>query len=173
MADVEKYLNSSMEDMKKGYTSEAGHFECLICGRKLEKGIIYQENGIFYDAEKYMGIHIEKEHNSVFDFLIGQDKKTTGLSDHQNKLLKLFFEGRSDAEIQREIGVGNSSTIRNHRFAFKEKERQAKVYLVLTELMKERSWKPVGLIPPHKTATMVDDRYKVTEDENNEILKRY
>lgn len=35
------------------------------------------------------------------------------------------------------MGIGSASTIRNHRFALKEKERQAKVFLVMMELLHE------------------------------------
>ena len=172
MIDVEKLLNASMEDMKKGYSEEPDFFECLLCGKKIEKGIVWQEDGLLYEAEKFMKVHIKKLHVSVFDFLTGLDKKTTGLSEHQNLLLRLFHEGKSDSEIQKSIGVGSSSTVRNHRFALKERERQAKVFLALMDILKSGKKSP-ALIAPHQTAVMVDDRYNVTDDENDAILKNY
>lgn len=172
MVDMEKLLNAPMEDMKRGYSDGPDFFECLLCGKKIEKGIIWQEDGLLYEAEKFMNIHIKKLHGSVFDFLIGLDKKTTGLSDHQNMLLRLFHDGKSDTEIQKSIGVGSSSTVRNHRFALKERERQAKVFLTLMDILKSGKKSP-ALVAPHKTAVMVDDRYCVTEDENDTILKNY
>ncbi len=173
MNDMEKFWNASFEEMKRGYVEEPEHYVCLLCGEKTEKGIIYQQGGIFHDAEKYMKAHIEKVHESVFDFLIGLDKKITGLSDHQNSLLRLFYQGKSDTEIQKEMGIGSSSTIRNHRFVLKEKEHQAKVFLVLMELLKGIDKKSTRMVPPHKAAKMVDDRYSVTEDENSKVLERY
>lgn len=173
MNDMEKFWNASLEETKRGYVEEPEHYVCLLCGTKTEKGVIYQQDGAFYDAEKYMKVHIGKAHESVFDFLIGLDKKITGLSDHQNSLLRLFYQGKSDAEIQREMGIGSSSTIRNHRFVLKEKERQAKVFLVLMELLRGIDKKSTRMVPPHKTAKMVDDRYSVTEDENSKVLERY
>lgn len=172
MYDIDKLLNASMEDMKKGYYEEQSCYECLLCGKKVEKGMIYQQDGLLYEAERMMNNHIQKAHVSVFDFLIGLDKKTTGLSDHQNRLLRFFYQGRSDAEIQKEIGVGSSSTIRNHRFALKERERQAKVFLTMMDILKSGKKSP-ALVTPHETAIMVDDRYSVTEDENKTILKNY
>ncbi|MFZ5988907.1 MAG: DUF2087 domain-containing protein [Bacillota bacterium] len=173
MNDIEMLHNSSIEDMKKGYIEGPEYYECLLCGEKVEKGIIYQHEEFFCDAKKHMKIHIKKAHQSVFEYLIDQDKKTTGLSDHQSRMMRLFYEGKSDAEVQKELGIGSSSTIRNHRFVLKEKERQAKVFIVLMELFKERDKKSTGLIPPHKTARMVDDRYNVTMDEYEEILRKY
>lgn len=173
MNNLEKFWNASLEDIKRGYAEEQEYFECLLCGEKIEKGIVYQEGGVFYDAEKYAKLHIKNAHNSVFDFLIGLDKRVTGLSEHQNGLLRLFHQGKSDAEVQREMGIGSSSTVRNHRFVLKEKERQAKVFLVLMELLKGRDKSPSSYIAPHKTAVMLDDRYKVTQAEREKILKKY
>jgi hypothetical protein len=139
----------------------------------MEKGIIYQESNVFYEAEKYMKMHIEKQHGSVFDLLINLDKKVTGLSEHQQSLIKLFYEGKSNNEIQEELKIGSTSTIRNHRFLLREKERQSKIFLVLMELLNSQNTVRSKPVEPHKTAKMVDDRYKVTEDENEKLLARY
>lgn len=139
----------------------------------MEKGIIYPVEGIFYEAKRYIAWHIQHEHGSVFDYLNGLDKKLTGLSEHQSKLLKLFYEGRSDSEIQKELNIGSTSTIRNHRFALKEKEKQSRVFLTMMELLKESNKDAVAVIQPHKTAKMVDDRYNITEEENEKLLKKY
>lgn len=172
--DYDKLLNSSLEDIKKGYINENEYFECLFCSFKTEKGLIYKKDEVFYEAEKFMKLHIELNHSSVFETLIKLDKKVTGLSEHQNKILSLFYLGKNDSEIQEELGVGSSSTVRNHRFVLKEKERQAKIFLTLMELLKENNVKKVPtLVAPHKTAKMVDDRYKVTEKEREDILARY
>ena len=50
-----------------------------------------------------------------------------------------FYQGKSDKDIQKELEIGSSSTIRNHRFVFREKERQAKVFLALMELLNENN----------------------------------
>lgn len=165
--------NASQQDLKRGYIEENDFYICLLCSKKIEKGIVYPSNGSFYEAERYMRIHIQEEHHSVFEHLINLDKKLTGLSDHQASLLKLFYQGKNDSEVQDELGIGSSSTIRNHRFVLKEKERQAKIFLVLMEQLKEHSKKTPEFVPPHKTAKMVDDRYKITEDENSKIIQIY
>lgn len=166
------FWNASLEEIKNGYIEERDYYLCLLCGKKIEKGIIYPQDGTFYEAERYVRVHIEKEHESVFQYLINLDKKSTGLSARQSNILKLFYQGKSDKDIQKELEIGSSSTIRNHRFVFREKERQAKVFLALMELLNENN-KKSKFITPHKTAKMVDDRYKVTEDENDKILGKY
>ncbi len=167
------FWNASCEELKNGFIEVESHYTCLLCGKKIEKGIVYPYESIFYEAKRYMRLHIRQEHRSVFEYLINMDKKLTGLSNHQNQLLRLFYEGKRDDEVQKEMGIGSSSTIRNHRFVLKEKERQAKVFLVLMELLKENNPKSQGLIPPHLTAKMVDERYSITEKENEKILKKY
>ncbi|KKI88856.1 transcriptional regulator [Bacillus sp. SA1-12] len=169
----EVFWNSSIEELKRGFVEESDSYLCLLCGEKIQKGIIYPFEGTLYEAEKFMKIHIETTHISVFDYLIGLDKKLTGLTDHQNQLLRLFYQGKSDKEVQMEMDIGSASTIRNHRFALKEKERQAKTFLVLMELLKEQDKHAPAFLPLHKTAKMVDDRYNITLEEQQEIVKKF
>jgi hypothetical protein len=169
----ESFWDASLEELKRGYIHKADSYICLLCGERIEEGIIYPHEGLLYAAERYMRIHIEVTHQSVFDYLIGLDKKLTGLTDHQNHLLRLFYQGKSDKEVQAELGIGSASTIRHHRFALKEKERQAKAFLSMMELLKEKDQHAPAFIPPHKNAKMVDERYAVTEEEQQEILKKF
>lgn len=173
MSISESFWNASLEELKRGYFCENEQFICLLCGKKTDIGIIYSENGVYYEAERYMRKHIESTHESVFDYLIGLDKKLTGLTEHQNSLLHLFHQGKSDVEVQKELSIGSASTIRNHRFVLKEKERQSKVFLVLMELLKEKDQHAPAFVNVHKTATMLDDRYNVTQDEVDKVLKKY
>lgn len=173
MSISELFWNASLDELKQGYIRESDYLVCILCGRKIELGIVYPEEGIYYEAEKYMCKHIQAAHDSVFDYLIGLDKKLTGLTEHQNSLLHLFHQGKSDSDIQKEMGIGSASTIRNHRFVLKEKERQSKVFLVMMELLKEKDQHAPTFVNIHKTATMVDDRYNITQDEVAKVLKKY
>lgn len=172
MEITEIFWNASLEELKQGYCETEEHFTCLLCGCRFEKGLIYRDEEALYEASKYIKVHIKKEHGSVFEYFIQLDKKVTGLTDHQNSLLRLFYQGKSTAEIQKELGIGSPSTIRNHRFALKEKERQSRIFVAIMELLKEED-KTSAFVEPHKTATMVDDRYKITADENEKLLKNY
>lgn len=169
----EMFWNASLEDFKRGYVQEERAYYCLLCGKQVEKGVIYPFEGQLYEAERYVRLHIEEVHGSVFDYLISLDKKLTGLTEHQNNLLRLFYQGKSDAEVQKELGIGSASTIRNHRFVLKEKERQAKVLLALMELLKARDVHSPAFVPLHQSATMVDDRYNITQEEHDAIVQKY
>lgn len=169
----EQFWNASLEELKRGYTEEAGAYRCILCGQTVEKGIVYPEEGILYEAERYMQLHIQKSHESVFASLLKMDRKLTGLTDHQKNLMQLFYQGKSDADIKRELGMGSTSTIRNHRFVLKEKERQARILLALMELLKDRDRHAPALLSIHKGALQVDERYNTTLREKEQILKRY
>jgi hypothetical protein len=171
--NLDVFWNADIDELKQGYIEEGNHYLCLLCSKRIEKGIIYQDSGILYEAEKYMKVHIDLSHDSVFDYLIQLDKKLTGLTEHQNHLLRLFYQGKSDTDIQKETGIGSASTIRNHRFVLKEKERQAKLFLVMMELLKEKDQHAPSFLPLPKTAKMVDERYNITEDEMEKTLKKY
>ncbi|MGE7543842.1 MULTISPECIES: DUF2087 domain-containing protein [Sporosarcina] len=169
----ELFWNATMPELKQGYILEKDCYICLLCGKEVEKGIIYPSENILYEAERYMRLHIERTHGSVFDYLIGLDKKLTGLTSHQSQLLHLFYQGRNDKDVQQTLGIGSTSTVRHHRFVLKEKERQAKTFLAMMELLKEKDEYAPAFIPPHTTAKMVDDRYAVTEKEKQETIKKF
>ncbi|KMY55365.1 transcriptional regulator [Bacillus sp. FJAT-27231] len=173
MSGMERFWQASLEELKRGYVHEEGHSVCLLCGERFEKGMIYPHEGRFYEVERYMQLHIEEVHQSVFAYLISLDKKMTGLTEHQNKLLQLFYQGKSDADIQKEMEIGSASTIRNHRFTLKEKERQAKVFLTLMELLKDKDQHAPAFVAVPPTAAMLDDRYNVTEEEKEAVLNKY
>lgn len=169
----EEFWNASIEEMKRGYIEQTRHYICLLCDHKTEKGLIYPEEGLFFDAERYMRRHIEIVHYSVFDHLISLDKKWTGLTEHQNRLLQLFYEGNSDAQVQKKMDIGSASTIRNHRFVLKEKERQSRVLLALMELLKEKDKQPVEPVSPSLFHGAEHALYDVTPEEREKILRKY
>ncbi|WP_026581593.1 DUF2087 domain-containing protein [Bacillus sp. J33] len=166
------FWEASLEELKQGYIEERDSFTCLLCGEKAEKGIVYPYKDRLYEAERFVRIHIESAHESVFAYLLGMDKKLTGLTEHQRALLQLFYQGKSDKEIQKELDMGSTSTIRHHRFVLKEKERQAKTFLAMMELLKEKDEYAPAFLPVHKTATMVDDRYNITQEEQENVIKK-
>lgn len=181
MEDVnELFWNATIEEIKRGYVFNElrDEYICLICGERFQKGIIYPSDNLLFDAEKAVKVHIHKSHQSMFQYLVNMNKKYTGLTDIQKELLEYFYRGLSDKEIAKMHGNGSTSTIRSHRFKLKEKEKQAKVFLAVMELLEE-SKKTKGhdfdneLINIHRGATMVDDRYAITEKEREKVIKTY
>lgn len=173
MSNSELFWKANQEELKRGYIEKDHAFVCLLCNKTIEKGIVYPFGDILYEASRYMELHIETEHSSVFEYLVGLDKKLTGLTDHQKNLLQLFYLGKSDQEVQKELDIGSASTIRNHRFVLKEKERQARVFLTMMELLKEKDEHAPKMVEIPKHVKMIDDRYRVTEEERIKVLNKY
>lgn len=171
----ELFWHATQNEIKQGYfyNEDTDEFTCLICGESISNGIIYPENNILYEAKKYIEIHIAKCHHSSFHFLLNLDKKLTGLTDHQKLILELFYEGNSDNDIAKVLGTGSTSTIRNHRFSLREKQKQAKVFLAIMELLGEQIPKKQSFIDIPRNAKQVDERFAITEQENESILNSY
>jgi hypothetical protein len=173
------FWSADINDLKKGYTydSVTGSYICLLCEENFENGVIYQDGERLLEAKKAIELHIANKHDSVFNFLLNIDKRYTGLTEHQKELMNLFYKGCSDKEIVKQTGGGSTSTIRNQRFTFREKHKQAKIFLAIMELLEEGMSKKKEssekLVEIHGGARMVDERYAITEDEKNTVLKNY
>ena len=173
------FWDSSIEDICNGYIYDklSEDYICLICGERFTRGIIFNEGGVLMDAAMAAKVHIGKAHGGVFEYLLSLDKKYTGLSEVQSKLLEYFYRGHSDKDIVKIEGDGSESTIRNHRFKLREKEKQAKTFLsLMTLLSKNNNNNNINdkkLVEIHRRATMVDERYAITEIEKENVLKNY
>lgn len=180
------FWNGSIENIKKGYmyNSQKKTYICLICGEEFEEGIIYKQGELLCDAKRAVKNHIEIQHGDMFNYLLNLNKKFTGLSDVQKEILSYFYQGLSDNQIVETQGNGSTSTIRNHRFKFREKQRISKIFIALMELLDEKTSvatnkestsnkKDDDFVEIHRGATMIDERFAITEQEKNNILDRY
>jgi DNA-binding CsgD family transcriptional regulator len=168
----ELFWQASIQEIKQGYqyNPSSEEFICLICGKSYRDGIIYPHNNVLYEAKKYIAIHIQEEHQSPFHTLLNLDKKLTGLTDHQKSLLELFYAGYSDNDIAKKLNTGSTSTIRNHRFTLREKQKQAKVFFAIMELLGEATPKKQTFIALPRGTQNIDDRFAITEEEQDKIL---
>lgn len=172
---INDIIDNALNEIQDGYVvdSSTGVCQCLVCGLQLEQGEIFEIDGRFFEAQKAIRIHIEKEHGGMFQNLLESDKKYTGLTENQKELLALFKQGLSDSEIAGKTGVA-ASTVRHQRFVFREKARQAKAYLALYNLSGIETQKgKTGDEPAaiHKGARMVDDRYNTTLSEEEKVYE--
>ena len=155
------------------FDEKNGLYKCLFCDAVFEQGIIYPVGEQFVDARKATHAHIEAEHGSVFNMLLSEGKRNTGLTDLQKEMLTNFYNGLSDKEIAKSSGASRS-TVRYQRFNFREKAKQAKLILAISELLEEKlKQKNDALLEIHESATMVDERYIVTDAEVDKIIKSF
>ncbi|GEN45560.1 DUF2087 domain-containing protein [Alkalibacillus haloalkaliphilus] len=170
-----QFWNALVEELMKGYTYNQDYdtYTCLICEKTFENGVIYPIEDTLFEARKAAEKHIITEHGSMFQHLTSLDKKYTGLTELQQDILQHFKSGLSDKEIAKQIEAKNTSTIRHHRFKLKEKEKQARVFLAIMELLDKEQDDSNSFITIHKGATMVDERYAITQEEKEKVLKTY
>lgn len=176
MNDIpELFWQATLDEIKQGYMylAASDEFICLICGKSFVNGIIYPEDSQLYEAKKYIKVHIQKCHQSTFHMLLNLDKKLTGLTDHQKTILELFYDGHSDNDVAKTLNTGSTSTIRNHRFSLRERQKQAKIFLAIMELLGEQIPKKNTFIDIPRSSKQVDERFAITEQENNKILNAY
>jgi hypothetical protein len=175
---IDKLSDMSLEEIKRGfsYDSREEKYRCNICGREYVNGEIFEINNRFFDARKTAEIHIVQDHVNVFEALLSSDKKSTGITENQKELLRLIYAGTSDNDIAKKTGVA-PVTIRHQRFVFREKAKQAKLFLAIYELMlkgteknKAIPSKKEEIIDIHGGAKMIDDRYLITKAEEEKIL---
>ncbi len=159
----------TIDELSRGYVDTGEAYECIFCKEIFDAQEVFSIEGRFITAKKAIHLHIEKEHISVFEALLQLNKKDTGLSDIQTELLKLFATGAPDKEIVNSTSANSISTIRQHRFKLKEKEKQAKVFLAIMHALETtKVYEPI-----HKGATQVDERYAITVDEKEKVLATY
>lgn len=174
----ELFWEASIEEVKKGYIEQEGAYQCIICEETFTKGRIYEIDGLFYDAKKAMMLHITEKHHSTLDYLLGMNPSFTGVSQVQRELLELIASGLTDKEIAAQLGIAQS-TVRNHRYKLREKEKQSRLFLAMMELIATRTKKKSNVLDETmlcdapKTATMVDDRYNITDSDREKTLKTY
>lgn len=174
----EQFWSASIDEVKKGYIEVEDEYRCLICNKNFIKGRIYEIDSLLYDARKAAELHIEEKHTSMLDYLLNMNSSFTGISEVQRELIKLFYEGLSDKEISEKLGIAQS-TIRNHRYKLREKEKQSKLFLAMMELLSQKTDKKINnldkgtICDAHKSAKSLDDRFDITDVEKEKIKDTY
>ena len=173
-----EFWNTSIENIKNGYVESKEQYKCLICDEVFIKGRIYEINSYLYDARMGMELHIKNAHNSMLDYLLNMNTAYTGITEVQRELIVLIAQGLNDKEIASKLGVA-ASTVRNHRYKLREKEKQAKLFLAMMDLLSENTSKSISkmdneeICDAHNSATTLDDRYNITDKEKDQTIKNY
>lgn len=163
-----EHLNEyCVEEIRNGYAEKEGYFICLHCGKKFKKGEIFKMNGAYYEAFLAVKMHLKIDHPAYFNDLL--DFTSHGLTEKQVELLKYMKQGVKDSEIAKKTNVA-ASTIRHQRFMFKEKAKQAKLYLAIIEAALA-DLDEMDSIEIHEGAKMVDERFCVSDKEEAKVLE--
>jgi hypothetical protein len=171
----ERFWRASLEELKQGYVYEERQqaYVCLICGEAFEDGLIYEMDGRMYEARRFIHLHIESRHGSMLTHLLNLDKKATGLTDLQKELIEDFAGGMSDTDIVKKNGSGSASTIRNHRFALKERAKQAKLFLAIMEMIDKGSVHAPKSVPKPQEAAAEASTQAIGKNEYQAVIRQY
>lgn len=117
--------------------------------------------------------HIEDAHHGPEQALLTFESKYNTLTDKQKELLLQFTLDKKDQEIADDLQV-SPSTIRHQKFTFREKAKQAKVYLAQFEAVFSNTHESEDtLLPTPDQSEIIDDRFLITEKEYADIVKKY
>lgn len=161
----------SLEEMRQGYAFEkkTQSYKCILCHEQYYEGQFYPIEEKFFDAKHAMLAHVKSSHHGTMASLLKSDSRYNTFTDHQKELLEMFAKQYTDEEIAKHFHV-SASTIRHQKFTFREKAKQARMYLAVYEQVFEQGDIKQSMVAIHDHATMVDDRY-TTEDEKEHILQ--
>ena len=172
------FWNASIEEIEKGFIETEEDVKCIICEESFIKGRIYEVNGSLYDAKKTAELHIKEKHKSMLSYLLNMNSLYTGISSSQKSVIELIALGLTDKEIATKLGVANS-TIRNHRYKLREREKQAKLFLATINLLSKNTNKDINMLEgdficdAHNGATTLDDRFNITKEEKIKVIETY
>ncbi len=147
-------------------------YSCLYCGISFEEGLVYKDGETLLAAEKAASRHVDAAHGGPFEALMARGADAAGLPPVQARVLELLYLGAGDAEIARELGGKAASTVRNHRFALRRREAEARVFLALMGLLGKRG-KGAGSFVEYPEATIKDERAVTGSEEAEAMLSRY
>ena len=170
--------NAEVVELKRGYrfNEELGVYACLHCSMQFHQQEIYPVGGRLLTAAAAIEEHVATQHGDSLALLLKQDRKLTGLTEHQQVLYGLLAEGYSDKEVAKLLKV-SASTVRHHRFTLREKTKVTRMQMAIFELLEQavqskRQPDPTEeLLDIPEASPMVDDRYFVTVEEEQKILK--
>lgn len=163
----------SVEELKNGYRfdEDTNSYICNACNKAFEIGEIFKVNNRFFEAVRAVKMHADTYHGDNLKQLLYAESKYNTFTDNQKELLALIYSNLPDKEIAKRLGV-SPSTVRHQKFTFREKAKQAKLYLAVYEqVIEKKASVEDNIVPVHSNATMMDDRYVITEKEREQVLK--
>jgi hypothetical protein len=163
--------DKGIDELAQGYELRQGSYACLYCGVSFEEGRVFQIDGGLAIASRAAREHVASSHGGPFAALVGSG--AAGIPEAQEKVLRLQYEGRTDAQIAVALGGKAVSTVRNHRLALRRRETEACAFLALARLVALRREARAGLVEYPSGLTVADERTKVTSDEAEAIEAKY
>ncbi|MGL4522833.1 MAG: DUF2087 domain-containing protein [Bacilli bacterium] len=178
MTNLEKVIwEATVNELQEGFLREGNMYHCLFCDETREQGKVYPSEEEFHDAAYSMRQHV-LTHGGAVAALLAMNSTFTGITEVQKELIALIAIGKTDKEIAEILAI-SGSTVRNHRFKLREKEKQARIFLAIMEGVTQMTEQKINalektvLLDAHPTANQIDDRFNITAVEREDIIKRH
>ncbi len=156
----------------EGFSASDSDFACLHCDARFEQGIVYQVGDRLLEARRAAAEHVESTHGGAFRALSSLGDEAAGLPEVQGRVLRLLYEGLDDSRIAAELGGRSASTVRNHRFALRRRETEARLFLALMRLLEAKGAGPGRFVAYPASMPMRDERAAITAEEAAVIEER-
>ncbi len=115
--------------------------------------------------------HLERQHGGPLSALLNLASKYNTLTPKQRELLRAFSQPLKDKDIANLLQI-SASTVRHQKFTFREKAKQAQLYLAQYEAVFGAT--PTDtMLPMPPTAISNDARFKITEKEYRKLTQQY
>ncbi|MFC6274791.1 DUF2087 domain-containing protein [Levilactobacillus tangyuanensis] len=165
-------LERSLTEIEQGWHQTDTDYVCHYCDTVFAKDEVFPVEGKFYPAAEMIRQHVAQAHPDAINDLIQTDSKYNTLTTKQRSLLMAFARGEKDATIAGETGVA-AATVRHQKFTFREKAKQAKLYLAIYERVFNQTPVPDALVDLPEQTGPVDDRFAITTTEFQTIVQKY
>ncbi|WEE37411.1 DUF2087 domain-containing protein [Lactiplantibacillus paraplantarum] len=154
--------NLTVNDLMRGWHQTTTTLNCNYC----------DANWAITTPVTTVEQHLTIAHGGNRSQLIHLDSRYNTLTTKQQDLLTAFATGIKDADLAKEFQLA-AATIRHQKFTFREKAKQAKLYLAIYQLVFETGQTADDLIALPEQPGIFDDRFAITEDEVTQTLKQY
>ncbi|MFD1429895.1 DUF2087 domain-containing protein [Lacticaseibacillus mingshuiensis] len=151
-------LTLTTEALAQGYHQVGDLWVCLYCSHTSP-------------SRESITAHVQQVHGGADHALLATTDKYNTLTATQQTLLAAFAAGETDAQIAAKLQV-SLATVRHQRFTFREKAKQARLYLAQYQAVfgqvKPQRWLPM---PPG--VERQDARFKITPAEYQTIVDKF
>ncbi len=153
--------NLTLIDLKRGWHPVVTGWQCNYC----------QAHWPTATPTEQLSAHLTTVHGGNLSQLIHADSRYNTLTAKQQDLLTAFATGIKDQVLAEQLQVA-PATIRHQKFTFREKAKQARLYLATYEQVFETATDEPLIDVPEQPGP-IDDRFMITEDEAATTLQRY
>ncbi|VDG19464.1 DUF2087 domain-containing protein [Lactiplantibacillus mudanjiangensis] len=155
----------SLTDLQRGWQMQANERQCNYCAA----------NWVAETPVSEIEQHLQTVHGGNLNQLIHLNSRYNTLTAKQQDLLTAFATGIKDQDLAKQLQVA-AATIRHQKFTFREKAKQAKLYLAIYEQVFGESAQQLvsdPLIDIPEQPRQPDDRWLITESEAAQTLQHY